>query len=416
MKASNSQVPLETEVKENLSITTASSGLVSPKGASSCLPSQSPKTPGLAEKDIPLHSLVQLMSETTFESKDPIQLTTTVSVPELEPILTLVESVTEMVSATESVTSPIHVSTSKTLSVIETETDSKLKPAAKDSQATTSLALKVKPSGTRHSFVKSPISKPIAEKGTPKDQVRTKQKEPIKSVSQKTRATQSAPNKKVVETNVKAEKPTENTLEKTENPPKKINTSHENIFNKIQKGETPRSVKEQKSAQKKPTPSSTVSERTVKIHAKIPCAPIPSASKTINIARPSPSRAWNVTNPPVTKPVSPAFQSENPKPPSNVFYDWCQKSLKELKKDVDAEELLKMLLSFPLVPSPFDIIKEIIYANSISMDGRRFAETFIKYRKADLDGQLKTIVAQPVNAKIPNSFKVVTKKSKKKST
>lgn len=44
-----------------------------------------------------------------------------------------------------------------------------------------------------------------------------------------------------------------------------------------------------------------------------------------------------------------------------------------------------MLLSFPLDPDPAtgEIISEMIYANSTTLDGRRFANEFIAKRKAD---------------------------------
>ncbi|KAL0084606.1 hypothetical protein F4703DRAFT_1855217 [Phycomyces blakesleeanus] len=307
------------------------------------------------------------------------------------------------------------VSTSKTISLLEAKAVSKLNLAPEASLTPTITSVEVKSLVKKHSE-KSPAAKPVIEKEIPKEQARSKQKEPVKSVSQKTRTPRSGPSKKTVETSIKTEKPSNNILKQAERITKKSMVAHENAFAKIQQEEIPRSVKEQTPIQNKPTPSSTVSEKTVQRHAKISvCAPMPSASKTINIARPSAPRAWNTTKKTLTQPVSSAFQNEDTKPPSGVFHDWCQKSLKELKKDVDADELLKMLLSFPLVPSPFEIIKEIIYANSTSMDGRRFAETFIKYRKADMDGQLKNTVVQPVNRTAQNSFKVVTKKSKRKN-
>lgn len=48
-----------------------------------------------------------------------------------------------------------------------------------------------------------------------------------------------------------------------------------------------------------------------------------------------------------------------------------------------------MLLSFPLNPDPavMEIISDSIYANSPTLDGRRFAQEFCTKRKADAKGQ-----------------------------
>lgn len=71
-----------------------------------------------------------------------------------------------------------------------------------------------------------------------------------------------------------------------------------------------------------------------------------------------------------------------------------------------------MLLSFPVDDSCLEIIQDIIYTNSLSMDGRRFANDFISRRKADLDGKLNVVL--PKNNVISSEFKVVTKKGRKK--
>lgn len=48
-----------------------------------------------------------------------------------------------------------------------------------------------------------------------------------------------------------------------------------------------------------------------------------------------------------------------------------------------------MLLSFPLDPSPdvIEIIAESVYANSSTLDGRRFAADFVAKRKLDASGR-----------------------------
>jgi PERQ amino acid-rich with GYF domain-containing protein len=92
---------------------------------------------------------------------------------------------------------------------------------------------------------------------------------------------------------------------------------------------------------------------------------------------------------------------------------------------------MSMLLSFPLDPDPstIEIISDLIYANSITLDGRRFAAEFVGKRKADVASRPKgaavagatarpisiadVVKAQP-KASPPEwgGFKVVNKKKK----
>ena len=50
-----------------------------------------------------------------------------------------------------------------------------------------------------------------------------------------------------------------------------------------------------------------------------------------------------------------------------------------------------MLLSFPLDPDPstVEIISDLIYASSTTLDGRRFAAEFVSKRKADVSSRPK---------------------------
>jgi hypothetical protein len=74
-----------------------------------------------------------------------------------------------------------------------------------------------------------------------------------------------------------------------------------------------------------------------------------------------------------------------------------------------------MLLSFPIDDeSSTEIIQDIIYANSASMDGRRFASDFMIRRKADMNGELGALLPKALLNEDDNSFKVVTKKGRKK--
>ena len=96
------------------------------------------------------------------------------------------------------------------------------------------------------------------------------------------------------------------------------------------------------------------------------------------------------------------------------------------------EEIMSMLLSFPLDPdrSTFEIISDTIYANSTTLDGRRFAVEFVAKRKSDAmarlacsQGASNGIAAKPVSIAdvvktVPKpsqpewGFKVVNKKKK----
>ncbi|KAL7410180.1 hypothetical protein BDY24DRAFT_418298 [Mrakia frigida] len=74
--------------------------------------------------------------------------------------------------------------------------------------------------------------------------------------------------------------------------------------------------------------------------------------------------------------------------PSSDFLLWAKSSLKSVT-GVNIDEFLQMLLSFPLNPDPavMEIISDSIYANSATLDGRRFAQEFCTKRKADAKGQ-----------------------------
>lgn len=95
------------------------------------------------------------------------------------------------------------------------------------------------------------------------------------------------------------------------------------------------------------------------------------------------------------------------------------------------EEIVSMLLSFPMDPDPstVELISELIYASSTVLDGRRFASEFTSRRKADAASRPKGMgtagkttskaisIADVVKA-VPKptqpewGFKVVNKKKK----
>ena len=83
-----------------------------------------------------------------------------------------------------------------------------------------------------------------------------------------------------------------------------------------------------------------------------------------------------------------------------------------------------MLLSFPLDPDPstVEIISDLIYANSTTLDGRRFAAEFVSKRKVDAKGSASSgkllsiadvVKTQPKPLQNEwGGFKVVNKKKK----
>lgn len=88
-------------------------------------------------------------------------------------------------------------------------------------------------------------------------------------------------------------------------------------------------------------------------------------------------------------------------------------SMIDLMYELVGDEILQMLLSFPVDNSYSEIIQDIIYANSASLDGRRFANDFMTRRKQDMEGK-KLNIALPTSAITTSEFKVVTKKGKKR--
>lgn len=120
---------------------------------------------------------------------------------------------------------------------------------------------------------------------------------------------------------------------------------------------------------------------------------------------------------------------------SEEFLNWCKSSLIGLNSGVNRTELLSMLLSLPASGESKEIIADTIYSNSTTMDGRRFADEFIKRRInadsvnnssgqngdnwSDILSRSSTTVSSTVPSKSPNDgwnvpFKVVGKKKNRR--
>ncbi|KAF9437803.1 hypothetical protein BGZ76_011045 [Entomortierella beljakovae] len=131
----------------------------------------------------------------------------------------------------------------------------------------------------------------------------------------------------------------------------------------------------------------------------------------------------NVPSAPASSKPSSFSNSNEPRPPSEDFMRWCRQALKDLQ-GVVLEDFIQMLLTFPLNPDPMtvEIISESIYANSKSLNGRQFADEFTKRRKADAfpNGAPASMGSNTSSnsgaGASDSSFKVVSKKSKKKGT
>ncbi|KZV76924.1 hypothetical protein PENSPDRAFT_621850 [Peniophora sp. CONT] len=113
-----------------------------------------------------------------------------------------------------------------------------------------------------------------------------------------------------------------------------------------------------------------------------------------------------------------------PAAPSAEFMKWLSDNLKALSNGVEYDAIVSMLLSFPLDvdPSTSELISDLIYANSATLDGRRFAAEFASRRKADAMrktgggmASIADIVKQTPKPSAGNEwggFKVVNKKKK----
>ncbi|RXK35373.1 hypothetical protein M231_07363 [Tremella mesenterica] len=76
-------------------------------------------------------------------------------------------------------------------------------------------------------------------------------------------------------------------------------------------------------------------------------------------------------------------------PPSLEFLRWVKLSLQGLNKGTSTDDLVQMLLAFPVDPPATDragvleIISEAVYSSSTTLNGTRFAQEYFTRRKAD---------------------------------
>ncbi|CAG8499865.1 2592_t:CDS:2 [Dentiscutata erythropus] len=108
---------------------------------------------------------------------------------------------------------------------------------------------------------------------------------------------------------------------------------------------------------------------------------------TVNMGLSKPMTSGTNNNNNSSGNISSYSEVSTPRAPSEEFLKWCRNALRGLS-NVNVDEFIHVLLTFPLDPPPetVEIIQESIYANSPTLDGRRFADEFIKRRKADANG------------------------------
>ena len=82
-----------------------------------------------------------------------------------------------------------------------------------------------------------------------------------------------------------------------------------------------------------------------------------------------------------------AAAATDPNAPSPEFIKYCKDNLQGLT--IKTDDFIDMLLQFPLDPSAdvIEIIADTVYANSSTLDGRRFANDFVSKRKMDMQGR-----------------------------
>ncbi|KAM0792772.1 hypothetical protein ACM66B_002544 [Microbotryomycetes sp. NB124-2] len=127
--------------------------------------------------------------------------------------------------------------------------------------------------------------------------------------------------------------------------------------------------------------------------------PSPSPVSAPSIAKPSVIRSVSVSGAaePSSTAASAQYDIENPPPPSAEFMKWCRDSLKGLTVPMD--EFIRMLLSFPLDASAdvLEIISDSVYANSSTLDGRRFANEYTSRRKVDAAARFPSLFKHLTN-------------------
>ncbi|GAA5894507.1 GYF domain-containing protein [Sporobolomyces salmoneus] len=141
-----------------------------------------------------------------------------------------------------------------------------------------------------------------------------------------------------------------------------------------------------------PTSRSSVPTSTSSTSKPSAAAPAPVRPAAVSTpSKPSVIRSISVNGASSTPQV---YDAENPPPPSAEFVAWIRQALKGLQVPMD--EFIQVLLSFPLDASSdvLEIISDSVYANSSTLDGRRFANDYAARRKNDVAVRYPQIFAK----------------------
>ena len=165
---------------------------------------------------------------------------------------------------------------------------------------------------------------------------------------------------------------------------------------------------------------------------------VPGMSSPARPAAPTATTVKPVASPvPQVKPAAAANGTSKAEPagPSVEFIKWTKSALTGLNAGTNVDDLVQMLLAFPVDPPAADraglleIISDTVYANSTTLNGTRFAQEFFTRRKADAarpvaNGSPAKVVRTSSLADVVKTqpkktedlgFKVVKPKGKKKN-
>ncbi|KAI9681604.1 MAG: hypothetical protein M1829_000801 [Trizodia sp. TS-e1964] len=129
------------------------------------------------------------------------------------------------------------------------------------------------------------------------------------------------------------------------------------------------------------------------------------------IQTPSPAKPKQL----ITLSKSPGLSSSH-SPQSNAndeFTKWAKGALKGLNANINVDDFVQQLLLFP---TEIEIISESVYANSPTIDGRRFAEEFIRRRKLADKGIIESTSSPAAETKIGGGWSEVAKKNPPSAT
>lgn len=139
---------------------------------------------------------------------------------------------------------------------------------------------------------------------------------------------------------------------------------------------------------------------------------------TVSSPSPTPAQARIVTSAPAPKIAKKAATAQLAAAPpqktaNDEFMKWCKINLKGLNSGVNVDEFVMMIMSFP---PEIDLISDSVYQQSTTIDGRRFAEEFIRRRKLAQQGVVVDHGHHGDDNKTGGGWSEVAKKGRESST